>query len=60
VGRHSPDEIVWLGTLSLRALDEILGEKAYLMADHPTGVDAIGVRGAGRDHDLVLRLAAAS
>jgi glutathione S-transferase len=29
------------GTLSLRALDEILGDKAYLMADHPTGVDAV-------------------
>lgn len=41
VGRHSQEEIVWLGTLSLRALDEILGEKAFLMADHPTGVDAI-------------------
>ncbi len=41
VGRHSRDEIVWLGALSLRALDEILGEKAYLMADHPTGVDAV-------------------
>ena len=41
VGRHSRGEIVWLGTLSLRALDEILGEKPYLMADHPTGVDAI-------------------
>lgn len=41
IGRHSQDEIIWLGTLSLRALDEILGEKAFLMADHPTGVDAI-------------------
>lgn len=41
VGRHSQEEIVWLGALSLRALDGILGEKAFLMADHPTGVDAI-------------------
>lgn len=41
VGRHSRDEIVWLGTLSLRALDEFLADKPYMMAEHPTGVDAI-------------------
>lgn len=41
VGRHLPDEVAWLGGLSLRALDELLEDKAYLMREtHPVGVDA--------------------
>ncbi len=41
VGRHLREEVVWLGGLSLRALDEMLEDKAYLMRDsHPVGVDA--------------------
>ncbi|MFY8143974.1 MAG: glutathione S-transferase family protein [Caulobacter sp.] len=41
VGRHLPDEVAWLGGLSLRALDELLEDKTYLMRDtHPVGVDA--------------------
>ena len=36
-----PDEVAWLGGLSLRALDELLEDKAYLMREtHPVGVDA--------------------
>ncbi|WP_297506897.1 glutathione S-transferase family protein [uncultured Caulobacter sp.] len=41
VGRHLREEVVWLGSLSLRALDELLEDKTYLMRDtHPVGVDA--------------------
>jgi glutathione S-transferase len=41
VGRHLREEVVWLGCLSLRSLDELLEDKAYLMRDsHPVGVDA--------------------
>ncbi len=41
VSRHLREEVVWLGGLSLRALDELLEDKAYLMRDsHPVGVDA--------------------
>lgn len=41
VGRHLREEVTWLGSLSLRALDEILEGKAYLIRDsHPVGVDA--------------------
>ncbi|OYX00692.1 MAG: glutathione S-transferase [Caulobacter vibrioides] len=41
VGRHLREEVAWLGGLSLRALDELLEDKAYLMRDtHPVGVDA--------------------
>jgi glutathione S-transferase len=41
VGRHPREEVIWLGGLSLRALDELLEDKAYLMRDsHPVGVDA--------------------
>lgn len=41
VGRHLREEIAWLGSLSLRSLDELLDGKAYLMRDtHPVGVDA--------------------
>lgn len=41
VGRHLREEVTWLGSLSLRSLDELLEDKAYLMRDsHPVGVDA--------------------
>lgn len=41
VGRHLREEVAWLGGLSLRALDELLEDKAYLMRDtHPVGADA--------------------
>lgn len=41
VGRHLREEVAWLGGLSLRALDELLEDKAYLMRDsHPVGIDA--------------------
>ncbi len=38
--RHSADEIVELGDRSLLALSAMLGDKAYLMGERPTGVDA--------------------
>ncbi len=41
VGRHTPDEIVELGTRSLWALSTLLGDKAFLMGDKATSVDAI-------------------
>lgn len=40
LGRQSPDEIVELGVLSLRALATLLGEKPYLFGEEPVGVDA--------------------
>ncbi|HEY9218280.1 MAG TPA: glutathione S-transferase family protein [Phenylobacterium sp.] len=40
VGRHSPEEIVELGVLSLRALSAILADKPYLFGARPVGVDA--------------------
>lgn len=41
VGRHLRQEVAWLGGLSLRALDELLEDKTYLMRDtHPVGADA--------------------
>lgn len=39
--RHSAEEIEQLGTRSLVALSLFLGDKPYLMADRPTGVDAV-------------------
>ncbi len=39
--RHSPEEIEELGARSLEALSLLLGEKPYLMAERPAGVDAI-------------------
>ncbi|RJF94048.1 glutathione S-transferase family protein [Sphingomonas cavernae] len=41
IGRHAPNEITWLGARSIAALSTLLGGKRHLMADHPTGVDAI-------------------
>ncbi|MCJ8156506.1 glutathione S-transferase family protein [Sphingomonas sp. LaA6.9] len=42
ISRHAPNEITWLGARSIAALSTLLGAKRYLMADHPTSVDAIG------------------
>ena len=39
--RHSPEEIEQLGACSIEALSQLLGDKPYLMADRPSGVDAI-------------------
>jgi glutathione S-transferase len=42
VGRHSPAEVVELGTRSFTALAELLGDKPYLMGSRPTALDAAG------------------
>jgi glutathione S-transferase len=39
--RHSAEEIEQLGARSMEALSLFLGDKPYMMADRPTGVDAI-------------------
>jgi len=40
MGRHTPDEIVALGTRSIEAIADYLGEKAFFMGPEPTGADA--------------------
>ena len=40
LGRHAPDEDVDLAVRSLFALSVQLGDKPYLMGDHPCGTDA--------------------
>jgi glutathione S-transferase len=40
MGRHSPEEIVALGTRSIDATADFLGTKPFLMGSEPTGVDA--------------------
>jgi len=40
VGRHLEAEIIALGTKSLQALSVLLGHKAFLFGDRPTGTDA--------------------
>lgn len=40
IGRHAPDEIVQLATRSLWSLAVLLGDKPFMMGDHPTSVDA--------------------
>ena len=40
VGRHSEQEILALAARSLMALDALLGDKAFMMGDKPTSVDA--------------------
>ena len=39
-GRHSPDEIVMLGTRSINATADFLSAKPYMMGAEPTGLDA--------------------
>jgi glutathione S-transferase len=40
MGRHSPEEIVALGTRSVDATADFLGTKPFLMGSEPTGIDA--------------------
>jgi glutathione S-transferase len=40
MGRHSPDEIVALGTRSVDATADFLGTKPFMMGAEPTGLDA--------------------
>jgi glutathione S-transferase len=41
ISRHNEEEVLNLATRTLDALRDQLGDKAYLMADHATSVDAI-------------------
>jgi glutathione S-transferase len=41
VGRHSPEEIAWLGERSLNAIAITLGDKPFLFGDRPVGSEAI-------------------
>lgn len=41
IGRHSPSDIAEIGGRSLTALAALLGDRPYVMGDHPTGVDAM-------------------
>ncbi|MBO9708849.1 MAG: glutathione S-transferase family protein [Caulobacter sp.] len=41
IARHSPEEILELGSWSLSALSEMLGRKSFMMGHRPTSVDAI-------------------
>jgi len=40
LGRHSPDEILALGTRSIDAIADFLGDKPFFMGSEPKGVDA--------------------
>ncbi len=40
IGRHSPDEIVALGTRSITAIADFLGDRPFFMGTEPTGIDA--------------------
>jgi glutathione S-transferase len=40
MGRHAPDEIAALGSRSIRALAEFLGDKPFFMGAEPSGADA--------------------
>ncbi len=40
MGRHTPEEIVALGTRSLDAAATFLAEKPFMMSAEPTGLDA--------------------
>lgn len=40
VGRHTDQEVLWLGTQTLDALDLLLGDRTWLFGDEPSGVDA--------------------
>lgn len=42
IGRHSSAEVVELGTLSLTALSDLLGDQPYLAGSRPTAIDAAG------------------
>ncbi|MEJ0028121.1 MAG: glutathione S-transferase family protein [Rhizomicrobium sp.] len=40
LGRHTPDEIVWLAGRSLKSLSVLLDDNRFLMGDDPCGADA--------------------
>ncbi len=40
MGRHTPDEMAALGSRSIQAIAELLGDKPFLMGAEPCGVDA--------------------
>ncbi len=40
IGRHSPEEIVALGTRSIDATADFLGTQPFMMGPEPTGLDA--------------------
>lgn len=40
IGRHSDEDILFLGTRSLYSLSSLLGDKPYLMGEKPCGTDA--------------------
>jgi len=40
LGRHSPEEILALGTRSINAISDFLGDKPFFMGGEPTGADA--------------------
>jgi glutathione S-transferase len=70
LGRHSGEDVAYLGTRSVDSIAAFLGSKPYLMGDEPTGVDATmfafvagllcprfesPVRAAGERHDNLKR-----
>ncbi len=42
IGRHSDEEIFTLGLADLKAFEDILGDKPYLLGDEPSEYDATG------------------
>ncbi|MEJ0040961.1 MAG: glutathione S-transferase family protein [Rhizomicrobium sp.] len=40
LGRHTPDEIVWLAARSLKSLSRLLDDQRFLLGDDPCGADA--------------------
>ena len=40
IGRHTPDEVQHIGVLDVKALEEMLGDKKYLIDDRAREVDA--------------------
>jgi glutathione S-transferase len=41
LGRHRPDEILELGKADISALAALLGDKSFLLGEHPTSFDAV-------------------
>ncbi|MBX3479322.1 MAG: glutathione S-transferase family protein [Caulobacter sp.] len=41
VGRHSDEEITWLGERSLKALQVLLGDRPFLFGERPVGSEAV-------------------
>jgi len=40
IGRHTPDEVQLLGLADIKAIEQLLGEQAYLFGEQPSDVDA--------------------